>query len=325
MSFKQKVSNIFLVIGWVILVVTLIIALVLWLKFKSVTDHLAFAFGKLENLPLWLPISNTGPILPTGMPSLYDANVANYLLDQMSRKLHFYMGDSGDFECRPGISILHKVYTEHGKELSCLILEDNMSESVIIIFKGTTTKAQMKTNLQINTTSTSNSQCQAGTDMCDSDVLVHEGFKVLYSSMHTSILDALSRTQYKPTYVVGHSLGGAMTNLCMYNLFKTKTRNATEMYGLTIGSPRIGNRKFAEYFSINNLRLFQLRNTGDVFPTTPWMKTPSIKGKKKLFEYVHAGQGLAFYSHSTNMMYAHSLITYQQNLNPSGLTPVFER
>jgi hypothetical protein len=321
---RKNIPNsfvVFCVIGWLLLVAALVTALVLWMKAGDTAGHLAFAFSKIDGLPVWLPVSDTGPGLPTALPGGYDPNAADFLLDQMSRYLRLYVNDSSEFELRPGITVLQKVYTENNKELSCLMLEDSVSGSVVILFKGTTTKSQIKTDLQVHTT-TPNNQCYVGT--LDSPILVHAGFQDMFASMRPSILDALVKSKYRKVYVCGRSLGGAMANLCLYDLSCSRIRLATEMYGLTVGSPRVGNREFAKYFVTNNLRLFQLRNTADVFPTTPWIQTPSISGKKQLYEYTHAGEGLSFHAHAENMLYAHAQITYQQHLHPSGLIPVFE-
>ncbi len=149
---------VFCVIGWLLLVATLVIALVLWMKIRDEAGRLVLAFSKIDGLPAWLPVSDTGPRLPATLPSGYDPNAADFLMDQLNRYLRLYVKDSSEFELRSGITILQKVYTENNKVLSCLMLEDSVSGSVIILFKGTSTKSQVKTDLQIHTTTPQN-QC----------------------------------------------------------------------------------------------------------------------------------------------------------------------
>jgi hypothetical protein len=67
-----------------------------------------------------------------------------------------------------------------------------------------------------------------------------------------------------------------------------------------------------------------LRNVADVAPTVPWAQMPSMSGTKKLFPYVHAGQGLLFHHIAPNQLYCHSIATYQRNTNLKNLVCISE-
>lgn len=83
-------------------------------------------------------------------------------------------------------------------------------------------------------------------------VLVHTGFLASYnmSTLRANLTAAMARLNqwhpFAPTYVVGHSLGGALATLCALDMKFTFGLRDVRVY--TFGSPRVGNQQFAQYF-----------------------------------------------------------------------------
>ncbi|CAN0119838.1 unnamed protein product [Ectocarpus sp. 4 AP-2014] len=73
---------------------------------------------------------------------------------------------------------------------------------------------------------------------------------------------------YRPLYVTGHSLGGALASLAAYDIDKNFTLpDPTTLY--TFGSPRVGNGVFARKLDSRVKHHFRLVNDGDLITALP--------------------------------------------------------
>lgn len=86
-----------------------------------------------------------------------------------------------------------------------------------------------------------------------SDCKVHTGFyegiSLLSSSFITALKKLVSAYPQAPIYVAGHSLGGALATLAapiINELFPNKLAQV-----VTGGKPRVGNKKFADWYNSN--------------------------------------------------------------------------
>ncbi len=130
-------------------------------------------------------------------------------------------------------------------------------------------------------------------------VHVHQGFALLYNQIKVSI-DQLLGVAVIPTYVVGHSLGGALATLCAFDLAHQRQVTLT-----TFASPRVGAVDFEVPFKQLITNYSRIVNVGDLVPQIP---PPPI--------YAHVGEevtvqgGFDFLDWSV----AHAMPTYLKGI-----------
>ena len=98
---------------------------------------------------------------------------------------------------------------------------------------------------------------------------MHRGFLASYNAVRDIIPDVQSLTLKYPNkrvFCTGHSLGGAIAQLVALEL-RSLGMNAS-IY--TFGSPRVGNKNFADYFN-NAIKgdNFRITYSNDPVPTVP--------------------------------------------------------
>jgi hypothetical protein len=121
---------------------------------------------------------------------------------------------------------------------------------------------------------------------------VHEGFYKAARILRDWVIREISEIRKlrpesinKPIFITGHSLGGAIANLVMYNLLERKEHNDHESLNLkalyTFGAPRVGDNIWATRFRDlaieKNVGLYRMVNLNDLIPHVP------------CFGYVHSG------------------------------------
>jgi hypothetical protein len=109
----------------------------------------------------------------------------------------------------------------------------------LVVFRGTHSRSGVMTDLNFFMT---------GSGFGSSGGGVHGGFKSAYESVKTEIQSVLSQENVKkrPTFFVGHSLGGALSTLAAADALAQGVNVAGL---LTLGQPRTGNTEFAGKFS----------------------------------------------------------------------------
>jgi hypothetical protein len=334
---KTNLMKFFYCIGWFVAVLLAIIIALIVSDIMSKAAHLGYTFQTTVGEKYLLDASDTAGKLFASVPLTYTKEVADYLYDQMTRYLRFYSNETDTFVLRPDTRIENLIFTQNMKELSCVILENTKLSASIVLFKGTTTKYELQeVDAKYTLTpwaptpgisgSSSNLRSPSwvsnpGTDAVN--IFVHSGFERAYNGMRNEIRSSLSKLGHRAVYICGHSLGAGLATLCSYDL-TLDGYTPKEVYTVTAGGPRVGNASFARYFQDKNVQLYQPRNMADVIPTLPFSQTPSLSGKKQLFQYTHAGEGLLFYKVGFNLSYCHAIIRYQENTDPKGLTSFTE-
>ncbi|KAJ8512451.1 hypothetical protein OPV22_002885 [Ensete ventricosum] len=125
------------------------------------------------------------------------------------------------------------------------------------------------------------------------EVQVHSGFLNAYDSVRTRIMtltklavdfesgDESENAPKWQVYVTGHSLGGALATLLALELSSSRMAKhgqiTVTMYNF--GSPRVGNRKFAELYNEKVKDSWRIVNHRDIIPTVP-----------RLMGYCHVAQ-----------------------------------
>ncbi|RKP14852.1 Alpha/Beta hydrolase protein, partial [Piptocephalis cylindrospora] len=104
-------------------------------------------------------------------------------------------------------------------------------------------------------------------------VRVHAGFWRSWRSVRSDILVALDRAlstrpPNTPILVCGHSLGGALAQLCAADLKSTLggAEGPIDIRVWTVGQPRVGNRRWSEHYASLDLPTTRIVHSKDLFP-----------------------------------------------------------
>ncbi|XP_073056707.1 uncharacterized protein [Primulina eburnea] len=124
------------------------------------------------------------------------------------------------------------------------------------------------------------------------EVQVHSGFLGAYDSVRTRLISLIKQAigyrgdslEMLPTwhiYVTGHSLGGALATLLALELSSSQLskRGAISVTMYNFGSPRVGNKRFAEIYNEKVKDSWRVVNHRDIIPTVP-----------RLMGYCHVAQ-----------------------------------
>jgi len=107
---------------------------------------------------------------------------------------------------------------------------------------------------------------------------IHSGFHVLWnsSSMASTFTSAYARMLAAhptgPTYILGHSMGGALAHLCAMDL--RTAFDPPELRVFSFGSPRVGNAVFASFFEQSVAEAWRFTHARDIVPSVP----PALMG-----------------------------------------------
>jgi len=148
-----------------------------------------------------------------------------------------------------------KYYGNKGAD--AYVLEDD--NDVIVVCRGTEVKqiADVKADLSISRTSAIQGK-------------IHIGFNhyvdKIWAGILTRGMDA--KKNNKALWLTGHSLGAAMATIMAYR-FATYDLGPTPSGLFTYGSPRVGNRKFINYFNTLPFEHHRWVNDGDIVTKIP--------------------------------------------------------
>lgn len=102
---------------------------------------------------------------------------------------------------------------------------------------------------------------------------IHSGFLILYnsSSMASTIKQAfgelLKAHPEGPTYMLGHSMGGALAQLAALDL--KITYDLPDVKSYTFGAPRLGNSVFSDFFNEHVTEAWRFTHGRDIVPSVP--------------------------------------------------------
>lgn len=99
----------------------------------------------------------------------------------------------------------------------------------------------------------------------EKEASVHQGFKILFDRIWPQIEPCLAEMP-QPVFYTGHSLGGAFASMAAL------VRRPSALY--TFGSPRVGNRPFAEKLKDTVPAHYRIVNARDVVPLLPDDRDP---------------------------------------------------
>ncbi|CAL9225156.1 unnamed protein product [Arabidopsis halleri] len=161
------------------------------------------------------------------------------------------------------------------------IWRDTRRKRVVIAFRGTeqTKWKDLQTDLMLVPTGLNPERI--GGDF-KQEVQVHSGFLSAYDSVRIRIIsllkmaigyidDVAEREDKWHVYVTGHSLGGALATLLALELSSSQLakRGAITVTMYNFGSPRVGNKQFAEIYNQKVKDSWRVVNHRDIIPTVP--------------------------------------------------------
>lgn len=121
----------------------------------------------------------------------------------------------------------------------------------------------------------------------NSDIKVYDGVMSHYFLVRSIIQSKVRELRPKEIWITGHSLGGATATVCAIDLqFHFDPRISC----ITFGSPKVGNKEFAESYNKRIPNHYRVVNNGDIVEHLPrwWMG------------YRHVGMKLTFNEHHWN-------------------------
>jgi len=139
-------------------------------------------------------------------------------------------------------------------------------QAVVIAFRGTNMKSIK--NWSVNLAFAKKSASPLG-----ASGKVHGGFLKGYGQMEAEVLKALKLADAQcpdcKVYITGHSLGGALATIAAAKLVGKGRLSSSRVILYTYGSPRIGDSKFASWFSKTIPNSFRVTHGHDIVPTVP--------------------------------------------------------
>ena len=133
-------------------------------------------------------------------------------------------------------------------------------ESLIVAFRGTSSREDVLTDLSITRTELSLK------GLSDSELpLVHSGFHEQFFSVNKEIEAGIEK--YDNIIFCGHSLGGALATIG--SLYYSFIYPDKDISCVTFGSPRVGNERFAFLFDERISNSIRYVNDNDPIPCVP--------------------------------------------------------
>lgn len=171
-------------------------------------------------------------------------------------------------EAQTGFKVLGQPYGAKSELSSFVGLAplDDEKKAIIIAFRGTNMKSIK--NWSVNLAFGKKSAAAVG-----ASGKVHGGFLKGYGQMETELLKALklARSQCRKckVYITGHSLGGALATIAAAKLVGKGHLSSSRVVLYTFGSPRVGDAKFATWFTKSIPQSFRVTHGYDIVPTVP--------------------------------------------------------
>ncbi|CAK8570560.1 unnamed protein product [Lathyrus sativus] len=173
------------------------------------------------------------------------------------------------------------------------VWRDSVRRRLVIAFRGTEQTAWKDLVTDLMLVPAGLNPERIGGDF-KQEVQVHSGFLSAYDSVRTRIIslirlaigyvDDYSEFTHKwHIYITGHSLGGALATLLALELSSNQLvkRGAISITMYNFGSPRVGNKRFAEVYNEKVKDSWRVVNHRDIIPTIP-----------RLMGYCHVNQPL---------------------------------
>lgn len=190
------------------------------------------------------------------------------------------------------------------------------SSTAFIILRGTQSMMELKRDFQYKqivhawrTTSVEH-WCQGAK--------IHSGFHMIYRNVKKLLLkDSLLEktvTDVSTIVISGHSLGGAIASLLGVWIAFQYPNKTVIVY--TFGKPRVGNPQYKKCIDQQkNLFFYRLENTEDIIVGMPWPVSPALDNPEHPIVYLQEGKlGFNYVDNWGALLLNHCLKNHIQNL-----------
>ena len=164
-----------------------------------------------------------------------------------------YKGE--DFIKKADLELI-RFFSDKGTDTQGAILADHDNKNLFIVFRGTESKRDILIDVDIwqDTTYFLHNKCK-----------VHNGFLTAYDSIRLEIDITPFEQYYGYTVIIcGHSLGGALATICGASLHILNKK-----YIVTFGSPRVGDKRFANIVNNDVEEYLRFVNNYDIVASVP--------------------------------------------------------
>jgi len=157
-------------------------------------------------------------------------------------------------------TLIETAYFISDKDTDAQVYIFHNTQYIFVCFRGTSSNKDKKTDLNI-----------AMKTFLQRNVKVHKGFHKQYMSVEKIIKNYIDNLieKYKQADIIccGHSLGGGISTICAVDFKYTKFPKI-RIHNVTFGSPRVGNKEFAQLYSQIIKPAFSIRITDENDPIT---------------------------------------------------------
>ncbi|KAJ8324151.1 hypothetical protein O5D80_007357 [Batrachochytrium dendrobatidis] len=238
-----------------------------------------------------LTLTHTFSIYMKYASSIYCENVS------LTRKWQcgpFCQGERSDSKV---LSVLYdQASRKHGAAVGAIVLH-KQSKSIVIIFRGTASSHEWRTNLNFAKAKLSPLLFTGSVGTIPPNVMLHSGFQKAYLKIQEQLRFSLNVIVSKfPQYkiiVTGHSLGGALASIAIMDIaLHHKKHMAAQMHLYTYGMPRTGNGAWANWVNkVGFGSVYRIVRTNDPVPHLP----------VNLIGYKHFGTGVGIDQNSVTV------------------------
>ncbi|KAH9307385.1 hypothetical protein KI387_035296, partial [Taxus chinensis] len=175
------------------------------------------------------------------------------------------------------------------------VWRDTSQQRLVIAFRGTEQIRWKDLRTDLMLVPTGLNPERVGGDFKE-EIQVHSGFLSAYDSVRNRLLSFIKtsigfmegekeKTSVWHIYVTGHSLGGALATLLALELSSSQMAKCgyIDITMYNFGSPRVGNKRFAEAYNKRVKDSWRIVNHRDIIPTVP-----------RLMGYCHVAQPVYF-------------------------------
>ena len=161
-------------------------------------------------------------------------------------------------------------YTDKSENFSFNVIRNKQKGKVVLAFSGTKSTAQL-----MNQFAYSGGKIYFRESLKSSKyIMIMEYFQTLYIQIFPYLKELIEKAKHKSIkqYIfVGHSLGGAMASLAVFDLMHEKLIKKTSISPvlITFGQPRVGNYAFANELMKSVSIVYRIVNKFDVVPGIP--------------------------------------------------------
>lgn len=151
-----------------------------------------------------------------------------------------------------------RFYNNEKTNAQLYVWKDN--KTLHVVFRGTQEKYDVLVDLDI----------VRSYMFPSTDILVHNGFFTQFKSLEANISSEISEHQgtIDTLHFSGHSLGAAVATLAAA-YYGERHKDSMNIICHTIGSPRVGNKAFTEFFATNVHEEIRITNVKDPVPLIP--------------------------------------------------------